>query len=187
MDPLSVVFYIALPSAFASFLLEARRKGRATGLCAYTWGYFQGSSGLLLGTLTLLFSLSAAESNGINSTLAVVFVMGAAWATAGYYVIRRRRWAWVVHTIASFNPAWWMINYVYARNRWNEFVTPDKPTAPELSGTPSSETPSPLPATSGFRTRIRRWHWESWCCYGELPRFCSSCLSVPPIMTPAVK
>ena len=43
-------------------------------------------------------------------------------AVSGWFIIQRKRWAWVVGTIASLNPLMWIINYIYGRNRWREFV-----------------------------------------------------------------
>ena len=39
-----------------------------------------------------------------------------------YYVIRRKKWAWVMGTVISLNPVVWITNVIYGRRRWKEFT-----------------------------------------------------------------
>jgi uncharacterized membrane protein YfcA len=115
---------VALPAALASFVLEGRRKSVAPPReLPYTWGFYIGTSGLLLGVYSLFMAFYMSISGGKNasSVAIVLLVLAAVWGPAGYFAIKRRRWAWVVSTIASFNPVWWIANSVYGHNRWDEF------------------------------------------------------------------
>jgi hypothetical protein len=115
--------FVALPAAFISFILEGRRKNNAPpNQLPFTWGYFVAMSSFLLGSYIMLFALyiavAAKEDRIVGGVL--LFLIGAIWAVPGYYAIKRRRWAWVVTTIVSCNPVWWIANTVYGSNRWNE-------------------------------------------------------------------
>lgn len=114
-------FLIGLLAALGAFYLERRRRAAQGSTRPYTWGYFQGLSGLLVGlivffgTVALLFA-DALDQDGL---LAGALLAGA-WGIPGFLVIRRRRWAWVVHTVVSLNPLWWLINSWYVSKRWSE-------------------------------------------------------------------
>jgi drug/metabolite transporter (DMT)-like permease len=115
---------VALPAALVAFALEGRRKNVAPpNQLPYTWGFYIGMSGMLLGIYALFFafytSISGAENASISASVYLFFA--AVWGPAGYFAIKRRKWAWVVSTIASCNPVWWIANSVYGHNRWNEF------------------------------------------------------------------
>ena len=112
---LFILLLVALPAAIVSSELEARRKKRVGDTeLPYAWGYFQGVSGLLLGCWALVLAMFADDSG-------ILVLAGIVWAPSGYFVIKRRKWAWVLHTIASLNPLWWIVNTIYGRNRWAEF------------------------------------------------------------------
>lgn len=115
---------VALPAAFISFILEARRKNNASASpLPFTWGYFVGMSGFLIGLycgLVGVFVAVAGEEDRVVSA-AVLLFLAAVWGPAGYYAMKRRKWAWVMTTIVSCNPVWWIANTVYGRNRWHEF------------------------------------------------------------------
>jgi hypothetical protein len=113
---------VAIPAAIASFQLESRRKQRVGGAQRpYAWGYFQGVSGLLMGFWAIVLAIIVAQSDSsAPGAAATWFLAACVWAPAGYFVVKRRRWAWIVHTVASLNPVWWIANFIYARNRWTE-------------------------------------------------------------------
>jgi len=119
---------VALPAALISFVLESRRKKSApAGQLPFTWGYFVAVSSFLLGFYLLLaavyLALSAEQDSGPGTSL-LLFLAGV-WGIPGFYAIKRKRWAWVVTTIVSLNPVWWIANTVYGRNRWDEFDAED--------------------------------------------------------------
>jgi len=115
---------VALPAAFIAFILEARRKKevRASRL-PFTWGYFVGMSGFLMGLYCALFAVYAVMAGDKDASVgaSVFLFLAAVWGPAGFYAMKRRKWAWVLTTILSCNPVWWIANTVYGRNRWHEF------------------------------------------------------------------
>jgi len=119
---------VALPAALFSFVLEAKRKNTAPATqLPFTWGYFVRVRSFLLGFYLLLaaiyLALTAEQSNAPGTSL-LLFLAGV-WGIPGFYAIKRKRWAWVVTTIVSLNPVWWIANTVYGKNRWDEFDTDD--------------------------------------------------------------
>ena len=119
---------IALPAALFSFVLEAKRKKTApVRQLPFTWGYFVALNSFLLGFYLLLAAvyqgLTAEQDSGAGTSL--LLFMAGVWGIPGFYAIKRKRWAWVVTTIVSLNPVWWIANTIYGRNRWDEFETDD--------------------------------------------------------------
>lgn len=132
---LVLVLFVAAP---LSFWAEARRRRGAAARGApatrpYTWGLFQGLLGVLIGAVgALLFLAGVWFANGDVVLAGVLLVVG--YGLSGYYVMLRRRWAWVVLTILQFNPIFWIIDYIYGRNRWEEFARQEK--AARMPGAP---------------------------------------------------
>lgn len=123
MVEIVITILIAVPAWITALFLEQRRKKTAAAdQLPYTWGYFQAASGLLSGCFAFVAVGVAARSSSAQSGVWLIWlVLALIWTPAGYFVLKRRRWAWVVHTVASLNPLWWIINTIYARNRWTEF------------------------------------------------------------------
>lgn len=119
---------VALPAALFSFVLEAKRKKTAPARqLPFTWGYFVAVSSFLLGfylVLAAVYLALTAEQASAPGTSLLLFLAGV-WGIPGFYAIKRKRWAWVVTTIVSLNPVWWIANTVYGKNRWDEFDTDD--------------------------------------------------------------
>ena len=121
---------VGLPTAL---FLEARRKRLGIGSRSYTWGYVLGTCGLIIATLVLLsfvitlFIVKDDElfTGAVGATALVVL-----YGVPGWYVIKRKRWAWVVLNYLTLNPVLWIIAYFYGRNRWNEFNAPAGSEAP---------------------------------------------------------
>ena len=115
---------VTLPAAIISFILEGRRKNNpAASPLPFTWGYYVGMSGFLMGAycaFAAIFVALAGEKDA-GASAAGLLILAAAWGPAGFYAMKRRKWAWVITTILSCNPVWWIANTVYGRNRWHEF------------------------------------------------------------------
>lgn len=138
---------VALPAALVAFILEARRKSVAPSRdLHYTWGFFQGMSGLLIGFYCFVLGGYLAAVGRALGLAVLLLVYGAITAAAGYFVIKRRKWAWVVHTIASLNPAWWISNSIYAHNRWDEFDRDSGKPPLNAYGLPLGQKPGGLQA-----------------------------------------
>jgi hypothetical protein len=115
---------VTLPAAFISFILEARRKNDPSASpLPFTWGYFVGMTGFLIGLYCAglgIFAAVAGEEDAAAGAALLLF-LAAVFGPAGYYAMKRRKWAWIMTTIVSCNPVWWIANTVYGRNRWHEF------------------------------------------------------------------
>lgn len=129
INTISVVYVIiaAIVSIEASFQLEQRLKARTPATRPYKWGFFTGCMGVSCAPFAFLsiIGLTNTWTKGDLDVFAVLLATGV-WsvisAISGWFVIRRKRWAWVVATIFSFNIVVWIINYIYGRNRWGEFI-----------------------------------------------------------------
>jgi hypothetical protein len=74
--------------------------------------------------LMALAGLGAMRTNqhGVATECFIYAVYFAVQAVCGWFIIKRKRWAWAVGTAASFNIVWWIANTIYAKNRWQEFA-----------------------------------------------------------------
>lgn len=111
--------------AFVGFVIasvaEPRRARRMPGTLPYRWGLFQGYSAMTFGALMLCFGFLAMLEDSDGGGAVALIGIGALYAAPGYYVTQRFRWAWVLISVLSLNPVSWIINWIYGRNRWNEF------------------------------------------------------------------
>ena len=131
----------------ALILERRRRKGDpSSSTRPYKWGYYIGVVAIMFGTIMLFVGI-ADERDG--SWVAGVALF-AVYATLGYFVTRRRAWAWVLLTIASLNPILWVAHYAYGENRWSEFAAE--------KALRSSLGEQGLTVESRLSKRIRRWH-----------------------------
>ena len=55
--------------------------------------------------------ISIAFLNGVDMILNWTYLVLGGWTFI---------WAWVIFTILNVNPASWIINWVYLKNRWQE-------------------------------------------------------------------
>lgn len=107
-----------------ALLLERRRRKSGIGERRYLWGYFQGMMGVLWSAVAAAGTISALGS-GESQLVAVTAggVLTLTWLAGGIGVLRRRRWGWVLHTVTSLNPVWWIANPLYVYRRWSELGT----------------------------------------------------------------
>ncbi len=147
---LAGVYFIGavIISLLAAFWLDLRLKSLLPTNGPYLWGFFFGSICFLacfpLAALSALEAIRAALSGkwaacSVHEVSTLVF---AANALCGWFILRRKRWAWALGTflgpISAFpalrdllgpDPVFlsflgciiWPVNYVYGRNRWTEF------------------------------------------------------------------
>jgi hypothetical protein len=111
-------------SIWMAFRFEMRFKARLPHTRPYKWGFYMGWMGILCAPIALLL-LSLTVMHGEDADIFGVFVMGVwflAHSVCGFFIVRRKQWAWVVGTILLLNPIAWIINGIYARNRWKEFA-----------------------------------------------------------------
>lgn len=72
------------------------------------------------------------------------------------FVVKRRRWAWVVLTIASLNPILWIAHYFYVRHRWTELR---RETAQSTHAGDSGQDPrAGMTVVARLQQRLVAWH-----------------------------
>jgi hypothetical protein len=120
-------FIAVVASIFIAFRLETRLKARLPDSQPYRWGFYIGCisiAGVPFMLQMLVAALIAMKANqqGVATECFIQTVYFAVQAVCGWFIIKRKRWAWAVGTAASFNIVLWIANGIYARNRWDEFV-----------------------------------------------------------------
>ena len=125
-----------------AFKLEKGLKIRLPHTRPYKWGFYAGCMGIACAPLGLL-SLAVIPTAKTGEDMLAIFAAGV-WflvhTVCGIFIVRRKRWAWVVGTVFLCNPIIWIIDGIYAKNRWKEFVE-------EAGGFPSTSAPHPGAAT----------------------------------------
>lgn len=132
-------------------VLEKRLKLRLPNIRPYKWGYFVGCISisfailpLLAVALTVLIAFVRAEPVDNDFFFFLLLVLH---GICGFYIIKRKRWAWVVSTVFSFNPLIWIVSGIYAGRRWQEFANESRsslrtPTSPDIPFKPLPTSPS---------------------------------------------
>jgi hypothetical protein len=141
-------------SIFVALSIEKRRTVQMPATRPYRWGFYVGSMGLACAPLALFFAAATVvagrndrwEGVGYCSVLTVFFALH---AICGWFIVRRTRWAWVVGTILSCNIFVWIINFIYGRNRWQEFGS-------QPGGSASSQLQPPASARSRSLTKQQK-------------------------------
>ncbi len=121
------IFVALIGSIFASRALERKLKAKSPETRPFRWGFYVGSMGVACAPLavftTLGMALAVANANfeafGVCLASTVFLLIH---GVAGWFIIQRKRWAWVVGTIFSFNIFVWVANSIYGSNRWREFA-----------------------------------------------------------------
>src|SRR5277367_2006155 len=121
------LFVAIIVCIFVAINLEKRLKKRIPATRPYRWGFYVGSMGVACAPLALLMAvvMLIAGLNGRWEAVGLCLICTAFFAlhtVCGWFIIQRKRWAWVVGTIFSLNIFTWIINYIYGRNRWAEFA-----------------------------------------------------------------
>jgi hypothetical protein len=134
MDTISIstlsglyILGVVLVSIYFAGTLDVRLMVRNPAARRYGWGFYSGCMGVACAPAALLMMLFVVKTgmngNWIASGKCLVYtVFFTVNVFSGWFIIRRKRWAWVVGTIFSCNIFVWIINYYYGRNRWAEFV-----------------------------------------------------------------
>ena len=121
------IFVAIVVSIFVAEALEKRLKARTPATRPYRWGFYVGCMGVASAPFVPMFALGAwavsikgqfGECGGFLFWLAYCVIQ----TVCGWFIIQRKRWAWVVGTIFGCNIIVWIPNYIYGRNRWGEFV-----------------------------------------------------------------
>jgi hypothetical protein len=101
---------IGVPLALA-LALHPFFQGRHPGKKPYRWGYYFSVQSFVIGmALGIMF----------DSGAIAMIALGVVYGALAWFFAQRRHWAWVTLTLFSFNPAVWIINFIYLRKRWTE-------------------------------------------------------------------
>lgn len=117
---LAILFTVpCLPMAIA---LNKTQREKSPKLRPYTWGYFFGMSGAFaFSVFAVLQVIGDINARGDRAGTSFVFGLSLSIAAVAFaLVIRRNKWAFILATIFSMNPAFWIINGFYIRKRWEE-------------------------------------------------------------------
>jgi hypothetical protein len=109
-------------------------------------GVHTGLCGIVLLVFALL-QLATTPASGL-----IVLLLAALYIWAGLATIQQYRAGFVLATILSLNPIWWIANTIYARNRWQEFRPLPNGTSSEPALPFSSN--SPFPGTVGSDAEV---------------------------------
>lgn len=134
---LLVATFASIPISLA---LNKKLRKEAPGILPYRWGFYFGCMGIACLPVAVLTGLAAVLSGSAGAKAEVAGNLG--WslfftvqAICGWFVIKRRRWAWVLGTLLNLNVVTWIINSMYFNNRWHEFQTQNE----KKSSIPESE------------------------------------------------
>lgn len=114
---------ILVASILLAFHLNRRAQKSYPDRKPFVWGYIQALEMMLNAVLGLLLGmmLSARLPHGFGHIDAVMALMiGIPVFVLGLLMLKRNRVALVVATVVSSNPALWIINFFYLKNRWDE-------------------------------------------------------------------
>ena len=120
------VFVAVVASICIASSLEERLKARLPATRPYRWGFYNGCMGSGLrsacgGDCTWNGGGRPKWQGGGFRLLLRLYSLACGATVCGWFIIQRKRWAWVLGTVLSCNILVWIINYIYGRNRWGEF------------------------------------------------------------------
>ena len=91
----------------------------------YMWGYFIGYCGIVSGILySLLFFYHGFTEQYANEEYFLWGIIMLAFSYPFYLIVKRTRVGWILGSLLCLNPITWVINFIYGRNRWQEFSPP---------------------------------------------------------------
>jgi hypothetical protein len=81
----------------------------------FAWGYFSSLAVITIGVSGAILGVWFYSDDGAGLIIWSAFLIA-----LGTLLYKRNLWAWVVFTVLSLNPASWIINWIYLKNRWQE-------------------------------------------------------------------
>jgi hypothetical protein len=93
----------------------------------YAWGIYNGIFAIIMvPTVAIIFLISRMlgemSSRELEEALVISLMVGLPYAVIGYFVLKRKRWAWILLILADIKaPVMMVINIIYLKNRWKEF------------------------------------------------------------------
>lgn len=126
-----VFILVTLGAAVGGTVMNERLHDKHPQLKSYIWGYFFGLVSVLAAAslITLIpFVLFFEEQSLVDLRLFQIVIV-LLIAIPNFFILKRHRWAWIVATLVTCNPVFWVINGIYVKNRWIE-----------MGGTPRGES-----------------------------------------------
>ena len=117
-----ILLIIVLPVIIIANRLEKKRKNKFPNQLPFTYGYYCGIMSIFVGIMCLIFALYKIiiDEVGISELVLTLFIGCVLYSVAGFFVIKRKKNAWLFLTLISVNIFIWIINYYYGKKRWNE-------------------------------------------------------------------
>ena len=155
MEALSILFLLGLVALiiWLSFHLNKKHLQKRRYAKPFAWGYYNGLLCCIILPVGLLCLIAGLGDQDADTVLGGAFM--AAIGSLGPFILMRRRWAFLVLVVLSFNPIAWIINGIYLSNRWREMAMPDDAEGPAqtpapvrkltLSASPEVVAPPPVP------------------------------------------
>jgi hypothetical protein len=164
-------------SLVAAFWWDLRLKARRSAARPYMWGFFFGCICIAYVPLAALSALEVVAAAlrakwaacDVHAFFTVLFALNVA---CGWFIIRRKGWAWALGTLLGPICAFpvlrdllgpvlghvgflgciiWLVNYVYGRNRWAEFRNRASAPAPAAAKALEPEAPEYSPVVPACR------------------------------------
>jgi hypothetical protein len=118
--PWASTLIVAGIAIIIAWIVNAERTPNNPSHKSFLWGYFIVFSGGLDGMWIFLSHLRLAACLQPSLNL-LVATYGAVLVFFSYAAYKRSKIGWIGASVLSLNPIWWVINYFYARKRWDEF------------------------------------------------------------------
>jgi len=124
LAPLSLLIW-ALILWYPSILLNRKWLEKNPGNRSYAWGYFIALMAISLGCGLAVLGLAELSEPGGDSGSSII--LGLLSTLLGVLIFKRNRWGWLAFVVLGLNPAAWIINGVYLKNRWQEMKVATRP------------------------------------------------------------
>ena len=139
---LSLSILLGLLNIFIAYYFDFLRKEKNNQTKPYGWGYWFGCQGVSVSAVWVFWHIYAVLFGlPLSALAAFFFVYFAIQMICSFFILKRKRWAWVTGTTLSLNPLVWLINGIYIKNRWSEL---------NLSSRASGDIKTPSLAQDGY-------------------------------------
>ena len=119
---------VGIPALIVAYKKEKKRKKLEIGTRPFLWGYFLGyfiilffTVGVIIVSLCLLFLQDFTIQDVLEDYISFAWMVILTYGAIG--TIARNRIGFIIITIFGFPVLFWIINYFYIKNRWNELST----------------------------------------------------------------
>lgn len=129
-----VICILLLPIWLLAVWQDKNLHRRNPAALGFKWGYFTGFRIVFLEIL-LVFLIAEIVRRGrsidnsdlFTGYILIEIILVVLFTVCGIFILRRHRWAWIVYTVCTLNPFFWIINGIYIKNRWEEMKSNSRP------------------------------------------------------------